>query len=106
MITSSANPRLKLIRRLESRRQRAKLGLFVCEGEDLVDAALAAGIEPADLLVAGEDVEPELLAAVSTLAPSLASGRRLPQRTTCPRGRRGRPRSRSGTSPTRATWER
>ena len=46
----------------------AKLGLFVCEGEDLVDAALAAGINPADLLVAGEDVEPELLAGVSTLA--------------------------------------
>jgi len=68
MITSASNPRLKLIRRLESRRQRAKLGLFVCEGEDLVDAALAAGIEPADLLVAGEDVEAELLAAVSTLA--------------------------------------
>ena len=68
MITSPSNPRLKLVRRLESRRQRAKLGLFVCEGEDLVDAALAAGIEPADLLVAGEDVEPELLAAVSTLA--------------------------------------
>jgi RNA methyltransferase, TrmH family len=67
VITSAANPRLKLIRRLESRRQRAKLGLFVCEGEDLVDAALAAGIEPADLLVAGEDVEPDLLAAVSTL---------------------------------------
>jgi TrmH family RNA methyltransferase len=68
VITSPSNPRLKLIRRLESRRQRAKLGLFVCEGEDLVDAALAAGIEPADLLVAGEDVEPELLAAVSSLA--------------------------------------
>jgi RNA methyltransferase, TrmH family len=75
MITSSTNPRLKLIRRLESRRQRAKLGLFVCESEDLVDAALAAGIEPADLLVAGEDVEPELLAAVSTLAhPSRVFG--------------------------------
>src|SRR5437867_1635567 len=68
MITSAANPRLKLVRRLESRRQRAKLGLFVCEGEDLVDAARAAGIEPVDLLVAGESVEPELLAAVSTLA--------------------------------------
>ena len=68
MITSAANPRLKLIRRLDSRRQRAKLGLFVCEGEDLVDAALAAGIEPVDLLVAGEDVGQELLAAVSTLA--------------------------------------
>ena len=68
MITSAANPRLKLVRRLESRRQREKLGLFVCEGEDLVDAARAAGIEPVDLLVAGESVEPELLAAVSTLA--------------------------------------
>jgi len=68
VITSAANPRLKLIRRLESRRQRARLGLFVCEGEDLVDAAVAAGIEPADLLVAGDDVEPELLAAVSSLA--------------------------------------
>jgi TrmH family RNA methyltransferase len=68
MITSAANPRLKLVRRLESRRQRARLGLFVCEGEDLVEAALAAGIRPHDLLVAGEDVEPGLLAGVSTLA--------------------------------------
>ena len=68
MITSASNPRLKLIRRLESRRQRAKLGLFVCEGEDLVDAALAAAIEPVDLLVAGEDVEAQLLADVATLA--------------------------------------
>jgi RNA methyltransferase, TrmH family len=68
VITSAANPRLKLIRRLASRRQRAKSGLFVVEGEDLVEAARAAGIEPHDLLVAEEDVEPELLAAVSTLA--------------------------------------
>ena len=75
MITSASNPRLKLVRRLESRRQRAKLGLFVCEGEDLVDAAAAAGIVPVDLLVAGVDVEPELLAAVSTLAhPSRVIG--------------------------------
>jgi TrmH family RNA methyltransferase len=68
VITSAANPRLKLVRRLESRRQREKLGLFVCEGEDLVEAARAAGVEPVDLLAAGESVEPELLAAVSTLA--------------------------------------
>ena len=68
MITSAANPRLKLVRKLESRRQREKLGLFVCEGEDLVDAARAAGIEPVDLLVAGESVAPKLLADVSTLA--------------------------------------
>jgi TrmH family RNA methyltransferase len=36
------------------------------EGEDLVEAA--AGLEPVELLVAGEDVAPELLAEVSTLA--------------------------------------
>jgi RNA methyltransferase, TrmH family len=68
VITSAANPRLRLIRRLVGRRQREKLGLFVAEGEDLVDAAAAAGIEPVDLLVAGEDVDPKLLADVSTLA--------------------------------------
>ena len=39
--------------------------MFVAEGEDLV---AAAGAEPVDLLVAGEDVTPELLAEVSTLA--------------------------------------
>jgi RNA methyltransferase, TrmH family len=55
------------VRRLASRRQREKLGLFVCEGEDLVDAARAAGLEPVDLLVAGESVEPELLADMTTL---------------------------------------
>jgi TrmH family RNA methyltransferase len=68
VITSAANPRLKLVRKLASRRQREKLGLFVCEGEDLVEAGLAAGLEPVDLLVAGEEVEPELLAGVSSLA--------------------------------------
>jgi len=37
------------------------------ESEDLVEAAAAAGIEPVELLVAGESVEPALLAEVSTL---------------------------------------
>ena len=36
------------------------------EGEDLV--AAAAALQPVELLAAGEDVEPELLAEVSTLA--------------------------------------
>ena len=68
MITSAHNPRLRLIRRLLSaRRQREREGLFVCEGEDLLAAARDAGIEPVDVLVAGEDVEPGLLADVSTL---------------------------------------
>lgn len=67
MITSPHNETLKLIRKLQSRRWREKLGLFAAEGEDLVDAALEAGLDPIELLVAGENVEPELLPGVSTL---------------------------------------
>jgi TrmH family RNA methyltransferase len=55
------------VRKLASARQRDKLRLFVAEGEDLVDAALEAGLEPVELLVAGETVAPELMAEVSTL---------------------------------------
>ena len=68
MITSRDNQRLKLLRKLQERRWRDKLGLFAVEGEDLVDAGVDAGLQPADLLVAGEDVTPELLAEVSALA--------------------------------------
>ena len=53
------------MRKLHERRWRDKLGLFVCEGEDLVAAATA---EPVELLVAGENVEAALLAEVSTAA--------------------------------------
>jgi RNA methyltransferase, TrmH family len=78
VISSAANPRLKLVRKLGSRRQREKLGLFVCEGEDLVEAALEGGWElefalvdagrpPALELPEAERVSPELLAAVSRL---------------------------------------
>ena len=63
MIASRDNEKLKLVRKLHNRKWRDKLGLFVCEGEDLVDAATAA---PVELLVAGENVEPKLLAEVST----------------------------------------
>ena len=68
MITSRDNEKLKLVRKLAERRWRDKLGLFAVEGEDLVDAARDAGIEPVELLRAGEDVEPALLAEVSELA--------------------------------------
>jgi len=69
VITSPQNAKLRLIRKLlDSRRQREKEGLFVCEGEDLVDAAAEAGIEPVELLVAWEDVAPALIAELSTLA--------------------------------------
>ena len=75
MITSPRNETLKLVRKLQARRWRDKLGLFVAEGEDLVDAALEAGLEPVELLVAGETVAQELLAQVSTLPhPARAVG--------------------------------
>lgn len=69
MITAATNPKLKLVRKLlAQKRKRDALGLFVVEGEDLVDAARAAGLAPVELLVAGETVAPELLAELSTLA--------------------------------------
>jgi RNA methyltransferase, TrmH family len=68
VITSRQNEKLRLVRKLLSaRKHRDESGLFAAEGEDLVDAAAAAGVEPVELLVAGEHVAPELLAEVSTL---------------------------------------
>jgi TrmH family RNA methyltransferase len=68
LITSASNAKLKLIHRLlESRRQREKEGLFVAEGEDLVQAADDAGVDPLEIFRAGEDVEAELLAKISTM---------------------------------------
>jgi RNA methyltransferase, TrmH family len=67
VITSRDNPTLKLIRKLAEKKYRVESGLFVAEGEDLVEAAREAGVQPVELLVAGEDVEPELVARFSTL---------------------------------------
>jgi TrmH family RNA methyltransferase len=73
MISSPQNEKLKLVRKLRERKHREAEGLFVSEGEDLVEAGLAAGAEPRFLLSAagsglgGEEVEPELLAEVSAL---------------------------------------
>jgi TrmH family RNA methyltransferase len=67
VITSKDNNQLKLIRKLHDKKHRAKTGLLLAEGEDLVEAALAAGVEPEVVLWSGEDVEPELLDGVSTL---------------------------------------
>ena len=67
MITSPDNQQLKLIRKLRRKRERDETGLFAAEGEDLVQAAEAAGWVPEVLLRADEDVEPALLARVSAL---------------------------------------
>jgi TrmH family RNA methyltransferase len=48
-------------------KHRRETGLFAVESEDLVEAALAVGIEPVEVLEAGVSVAPELLAEVSTL---------------------------------------
>jgi TrmH family RNA methyltransferase len=69
MITSPQNDKLKEIRRL----QRHPDDRFVAEGEDLVAAAEQAGWPPVYRLVAGVDVDPALLDAVS----GLGSGTRI-----------------------------
>jgi RNA methyltransferase, TrmH family len=77
MIESPHNEKLKLVRKLRERKQRQREGLFATEGEDLIEAGLAAGAEPRFVLIAAgaglpagegaEEVEPELLAAASSL---------------------------------------
>lgn len=73
MIESKDNEKLKLVRKLRERKHREREGLFATEGEDLLEAGLAAGAEPRFVLVAagsgldGEEVEPELLASASSL---------------------------------------
>jgi len=79
MIKSNQNEKLKLVRKLRDRKHREREGLFATEGEDLLEAGLAAEAEPRFVLVSagsgleGEEVEPELLAGVS----SLGSGARV-----------------------------
>ncbi len=58
VITSRANARLKAARKLQAKRHRQERGLFLVEGEDIVEEALAAGILPAETFVA-VDREPD-----------------------------------------------
>jgi TrmH family RNA methyltransferase len=67
MIRSKDNDKLKTVRKLQQKRWRDRLDLFAAEGEDLVEAAELAGWEPETLLIAGLDVEEELLDEVSAL---------------------------------------
>jgi RNA methyltransferase, TrmH family len=73
LITSPHNEKLKLVRALHQRRGRAREGLFVTEGEDLLEAGLAAGAEPTLLLtlagsgLGGIEVEAGALASASGL---------------------------------------
>jgi RNA methyltransferase, TrmH family len=78
-IASQQNPRLKAVRRLHNKRERARSGRFVAEGEDLLAAAEHAGrpalegFRLADCGLGGSqfhDVERAALAGVSTLGSS------------------------------------
>jgi TrmH family RNA methyltransferase len=90
MIESPQNEKLKLVRKLHERKHREREDAFVSEGEDLVEAGLAAGVEPRFLLTAagsglgGEEVEPELLAAASRLGSGTRAIAVWPQRWTEP----------------------
>ena len=86
MIASPHNEKLKLVRRLRDRKHREREAAFVTEGEDLVEVGLAAGAEPRILLTAagsglgGEEVEPELLAELSSLGSGTRAIAVWPQR--------------------------
>ncbi len=92
MITSPDNEKLKLVRKLRERKHRDREGLFVTEGEDLIDAGLRAGVEPRFILTAagagldGEEVDPELLDAVSALGSGTRAIGVWPQRLSDPAG--------------------
>jgi RNA methyltransferase, TrmH family len=86
MIESPHNEKLKLVRKLSERKHRERENAFFSEGEDLVEAGLAAGAEPRFLLTAagsglgGEEVAPELLASVSALGSGTRAIAVWPQR--------------------------
>jgi len=72
MITSPDNQQLKTIRKLADKRHRNRSGLFVAEGEDLIAAAEAAGLEPEALLVSVVAVALKNRPALPSRQPSVA----------------------------------
>jgi TrmH family RNA methyltransferase len=82
VITSPHNDKLKEVRRLHRRRE----GRFVAEGEDLLEAAAAAGWPAVYELRSGIDVEPELLDAVSGLKSGTRALAVYEQRWSAPTG--------------------
>src|SRR3954447_2621436 len=92
MITSAHNEALKEVRKLAGRRWRDKLGAFVAEGEDLVDAAAAAGWPAnvthvaSDSNLPGVPVAPRVLATVSQLGSGTRAIGVYPQRWAQPAG--------------------
>src|SRR3954451_3573748 len=91
-ITSSHNEALKEVRKLAGRRWRDKLGSFVAEGEDLLEAADAAGWHASARYAAkgsgldGIPVLPHVLAEVSQLGSGTRAMAVYPQRWSAPVG--------------------
>jgi TrmH family RNA methyltransferase len=92
VITSPHNEALKEVRKLAGRRWRDKLGAFVAEGEDLLDAADAAGWRAnvryvaADSGLEGVPVAPHVLSTVSQLGSGTRAIGVYPQRWAAPAG--------------------
>ncbi len=92
MIESPQNEKLKLVRKLRERKHREREAAFVTEGEDLVEAGLAAGVEPRFVLTPagsgldGEEVDPKLLEEISALGSGTRAIAVWPQRWAAPRG--------------------
>ena len=95
MITSPQNEKLKLVRKLRDRKYRDQEHVFLTEGEDLLEAGLAAGAKPRFVLVAagtelsfadstqiGEEIEQRLLDEVSFLSSGTRTIAVWPQRWT------------------------
>jgi TrmH family RNA methyltransferase len=73
-IASTSNPRLKGLRRLQTKRGRATSGQFAAEGEDLLAAAGRAGVAPLEgFRLAGSGLGPQTFADVEAPALSGAS---------------------------------
>ena len=91
-ITSPHNEALKEIRKLAGRRWRDKLGEFVAEGEDLLEAADAAGWHATARYVASDSglegipVAPHVLSTVSQLGSGTRAIGVYPQRWAAPTG--------------------
>jgi RNA methyltransferase, TrmH family len=85
-ITSPNNEQLKEVRKLAGRKWRDRTRTFVAEGEDLIDAAAAAGWVPELLLteagaeLGGEEVAPHLLKQISQLGSGSRAIAVYPQR--------------------------
>ena len=57
-ITSTHNPRISALRKLRERKHREESGLFMAEGEDMLDAALRHGAVPRTVFAVPDPPEP------------------------------------------------